>query len=319
MQCFDHSSIMSEPASEVRAGLWSDTERRGDCVIERPHAGTAYARRAAGGAILEACRALPRFFIPPRPAALGAEARFIFDIPSSYGFGRELAPAHQDRGLSETSLALAVLHAVPESVWRPVSQLPPPPMYAIMRLLAERESHDAVAGALGPVRPMVRKAVDDLSAPARTLCHGRWSLGVFAYDPAAQDRMCAVVGPDLFVGPPEADLGYLMGDLVEAIVSAKLTRNTEAMRCRINDALAMVNAYQTCSPLCVEMTLNFAAARVAAHFAANERLRRKRGEQAPFTTAALTEIFSHVRATTQSLSEILHSTPAPPLGGSVRP
>ncbi|HEV2891387.1 MAG TPA: hypothetical protein VGX28_13525 [Frankiaceae bacterium] len=66
---------------------------------------------------------------------------------------------------------------------------------------------------LPPGSPVARAAGAALAAGGRVACHGRWSVGSLLV--AGGGVVAVLAGADVWRGPREHDLGYLLGELVE--------------------------------------------------------------------------------------------------------
>jgi hypothetical protein len=196
--------------------------------------------------------------------------------------------------LEAAARALAGLHAL-TGVPEPCRRSFLPPVAAAMTALAEGQGDSAIVHALPPLQDRLRSASRELAENTTVLCHGRWSLGSMTESESA-DEPFLLAGPDLCRGPPGLDLGYLCGELLEAMVAAKLAQRADSFRARLLDVHSVARAYRGCSPLDVSSMLDFAAARLAAHLACNQALRLRDGHAAPISPVEASTITAEAAA-----------------------
>ncbi|WP_192359577.1 hypothetical protein [Mesorhizobium mediterraneum] len=279
------------------SGLWSDQFEGGDAGtwIELPHRDGPYAGRPQNHALRALLSDLPPGFVAPDPQGMLKDSLFAYRLPHGHRLGRRLPATSADGMLGAAARALAGLHSV-ASILRPRERSPfLPPVVEVMITLAKGQGDSAIVNALPPLEKRLCRASRALAENETVLCHGRWSLGSMT-ESGGRDEPLLLTGPDLFLGPPGLDLGYLCGEMLEAMVEAKLARRVDSFRARLQDVQSLVRAYGGCLPLDVQTMLDFAAARLLAHLACNQALRRRDGHAAPVTVGEASLIIGEAAA-----------------------
>lgn len=127
-----------------------------------------------------------------------------------------------------------------------------------------------------PFRRLVMSTSEADGSPG-VLLHGRWSTGALICPAGEPDGVIACGGIDAWIGPPEFDVGYLFGDLVELAAASWLA----GASARVADALAAMLAvtieYRRYRCLDAGRIAGFTARRILSHLVANARWRRQEG------------------------------------------
>ena len=249
---------------ELDATTWIETPSPGGPLAEIRRAATRLAEMRSS--IAAACPEI-RF---PSLERLERDGVLDYVVPGS----RLLHAAFLDQDASEGTFAelgaaLARLHGIAAP-----AKLPNRPM---VRPLEWLESDDAAYAALraaacddGELLLRAQRAEAHSGEP--TLLHGRWSMGSVLLKGT---DWVILSGAELWQGPAEHDVGYLLGELVEAMASGAIERRTATLRFAFSAAETFLAAYRSTRGLDGERLIDWTANRLMGHLVLNTCWRKQ--------------------------------------------
>jgi hypothetical protein len=259
-------------SSPYEPGVLLERMRRVSRLLERPDLG--WLRWPSLQSILDR----PAFVYAPAPPATP-----VFEMIEGYGGGLGAIPfgsiARQLAQLHDTSLAGAGIEA--SSLDYPV--IDPLASFAsgeprdddlelMRRALSECEHLREWIGATARLREIDRP---------RALLHGRWSTGTLFCPAGPGQPILALGGLDHWLGPPEFDLAYLCGELVELAAESMMRGVREGVALALRSIDTLCREYCRCRPVDGEILIALTARRIVSHLAANFAWRRRDGHALP--------------------------------------